>query len=130
MRQEAVVRIANEESGPGIIGEESGKYVLCPVSLLFSVSAEVIMIGDSENTGDEDIAIDDIEDGIVAEGKFVRDVRFADDQEIVAGSENELRELMNKLIDNAKNFNMKSTFTKTIAVTHRVRNGVVNIARV
>ena len=51
MRQEAVVRIANGESDPGIIGR--GVRQGCPISpLLFSIYAEVMMIEafeDSEN---------------------------------------------------------------------------------
>ena len=58
--------------------------------LLFSIYAEVMMIeafGDSENLDEEDIAVEDFEDGIVVGGKLVRDVRFADDQGMVACSE-------------------------------------------
>ena len=63
--------------------------------------------GDSENLEEEDIDIENVEDGIVVRGKIVRDVRFADDQGMVAGSEKGLQELMNKLNDTAKKFNMK-----------------------
>ena len=43
MRQETVVRIADEESNPGIIGQ--GFRQGCPISpLLFSIYAEVMMI--------------------------------------------------------------------------------------
>ena len=40
-------------------------------------------IWDSENLNEEDIDIEDFEDGIVVGGKIVRDVRFADDQGMV-----------------------------------------------
>ena len=114
MRQEAVVRIANRESDPGIIGR--GVRQGCPMSpLLFSMYAEDMMIeafGDSENIDDEDIAIEDFEDGIVIGGKLVRDVRFADDQGMVASSEKGLQEIMNKLNDTAKKFNMKINVQK------------------
>ena len=114
MRQEAVVRIADGESGPGIIGR--GVRQGCPMSsLLFSIYAEVMMIeafGDSENIDDEDIAIEDFEDGIVVGGGLVRDVRFADDQGMVAGSEKGLQEIMNKLNVTAKKFNMKINVQK------------------
>ena len=43
--------------------------------------------GDSENIDEDDIAIEDFEDGIVVGGKLVRDVRFADDRGMVACSE-------------------------------------------
>jgi len=72
MRQEAVVRIADGESEPGIIGR--GVRQGCLISpLLFSIYAEVMMIeafGDSANLDEEDIAIEDFEDGIVIGGKF------------------------------------------------------------
>ena len=63
--------------------------------------------GDSENLSEEDIDIEDFEDGIVVGGKIVRDVRFADDQGMVSGAERGLQNLMNKLNDTAKKFNMK-----------------------
>ena len=72
MRQEAVVRIADGESDPGIIGR--GVRQGCLISpLLFSIYAEVMMIeafGDSENLNEEDIDIEDFEDGIVIGGKY------------------------------------------------------------
>ena len=115
MRQEAVVRIADGESNPGIIGR--GVRQGCLISpLLFSIYAEVMMIeafGDSENLDEEDIDIEDFEDGIVVGGKIVRDVRFADDQGMVSGTERGLQKLMNKLNDTAKKFNMKINVQKT-----------------
>ena len=104
--------------------------------LLFSIYAEVMMIeefGDSENIDDkldEDIDIEDFEDGIVLGGMLVTDVRFADDQGMVACSEKGLQEIMNKLNDTAKKFNMKINVqkTKTMVVTHKVGTSVkVNI---
>ena len=115
MRQEAVVRIADGESNPGIIGR--GVRQGCLISpLLFSIYAEVMMIeafGDSENLDEEDIDIEDFEDGIVVGGKIVRDVRFADDQGMVSSTERGLQNLMNKLNDTAKKFNMKINVQKT-----------------
>src|SRR5678815_103138 len=115
MRQEAVVRIADGESNPGIIGR--GVRQGCLISpLLFSIYAEVMMIeafGDSENLDEEDIDIADFEDGIVVGGKIVRDVRFADDQGMVSSTERGLQNLMNKLNDTAKKFNMKINVKKT-----------------
>ena len=91
-------------------------YVRRP--LLFSIYVEVMMIeafGDSENLDEEDIAIEDFEDGIVVGGKIVRDVRFADDQGMVSSTERGLRNLMNKLNDTEKKFNMKINVQKTTA---------------
>ena len=48
MRQEAVIRIADGDSDPGTIGR--GVRLGCPLSsLLFSISAEVMMIEALEN---------------------------------------------------------------------------------
>src|SRR5207245_5844750 len=61
-------------------------------------------------------------------GKLVSDVRFADYQGMVAGTEMGLQRLMNKLNDTAKNFDMKINVqkTKTMVVCWD-GGGVVNI---
>jgi len=117
MRQEAVIRVADEESKPGIIGR--GVRQECPLSpLLFSVYAEIMMIEAMEN----------IDEGIVVGGQLISDVRFADDQGMVASTEEGLQKLMNKLNDTAKEYNMRINVqkTKTMVVT-RDGGGEVNI---
>ena len=47
--------------------------------------------GDSENLDEEDIDIEDFEDGIVVVVNTVRDVRFADDQGMVSSTERGLQ---------------------------------------
>ena len=82
---------------------------------MFSIYADVMMIeafGDSDNSDDENIDIEDFKDGIVVRGKLVRDVRLADDQGMMTGSEKGLQEIMNKLNDTAKKFNMKINVQK------------------
>ena len=65
LRQEVVIRIANEESDPGTIGRRVRQG--CPISpLLFSVYAEVMMLETMEN----------YEEGIVVGGQVIGDVRF------------------------------------------------------
>ena len=64
--------------------------------LLFSIYAEIMMIQAMEN----------IEAGIVVGGQLMSDVRFADDQGMVASTEEALQKLMTKLNDNAKKYNM------------------------
>ena len=117
MRQEAVIRIADGESEPGIIGR--GVRQGCPLSpLLFSVYAEVMMMEAMENN----------KEGIIVGGQVVGDVRFADDQGMVASTENGLQRLMNKLNDTAKKFDMKINVQKTkTMVVSRDGGGVVNI---
>src|SRR3989441_5886836 len=86
MRQEAVVRTVGGDSDPGVIGR--GVMQGCPISpLLFSIYAEVMMIE----------ALEDTEEGVLVGGQLVSDVRFADDQDMVAGTEMGLQRLMNKL---------------------------------
>src|SRR3954463_9747568 len=61
-------------------------------------------------------------------GQLVTDVRFADDQGMVAGTEMGLQRLMNKLNETAKNFGMKINVQETKTMEIRWDGGgVVNI---
>src|SRR2546425_5138979 len=93
MRQEAVVQTVGGDSDPGVIGRgvRQGSTIS---PLLFSIYAEVMMIE----------ALEDME-GVPVGGQLVSDVRFADGQGMVAGTEMELQRLMNKLND-PENFGM------------------------
>src|SRR5437899_2282062 len=72
-------------------------------------------------------ALEDME-GVTVGGQLVSDVRFADDQGMVAGTEVGLQRLMNKLNDTAKNFGMKINIQKTKTMVVRWDGcGVVNI---
>src|SRR6267154_1462154 len=94
MRQEAVVRVRGKDSDPGVIGR--GVRQGCPISpLLFSIYAEVMMTE----------VLEDMEE--LVGGKLVSDVRFADDQGLVASTEMGLQRLMNKSNATAKNYGMK-----------------------
>src|SRR3954471_12715211 len=73
-------------------------------------------------------ALEDMEEGVLVGGQLVTDVRFADDQGMVAGTEMGLQRLMNKLSDTAKNFGMKINVQKTKTMVVRWNGGgVVNI---
>ena len=73
-------------------------------------------------------AMENIEAGIVVGGQLISDVRFADDQGMVASTEEGLQKLMNKLNDTAKKYNMKINVQKTKAmVVTRDGGGEVNI---
>jgi len=101
-KQEAVIRVAEEESGSEIIGR--GVREGCSLSpLLFFIYAQTMMIEEMEN----------MDEGIVVGGQLISDVRFADDQGMVASTEGRLQRLMNKLNDTAKKYNMKINIQKT-----------------
>src|ERR1043165_6393374 len=69
MNQEAVVKVADGESEPGVIGR--GVRQRCPLSpLLFSMYAEMMTIE----------AMQDVEEGVKVGGELVKDVKFVDDQ--------------------------------------------------
>jgi hypothetical protein len=102
MRQQAVVRVADGESEPAVIGR--GVRQGCTLSpLLFSIYAEAMMLE----------AMEGIEEGVRVGGKLVKDVRFADDQGMVAGTEQGLQKVMDGLTETAKKYDMKINVKKT-----------------
>ena len=89
------------ESEPRIIGQKVRQG--CPISpLLFSIYAEVMMIE----------ALEDVEEGTLVEGQIIRDVRFADNQSMIAGTERGLQILMTKRNNTAKKYNLKINIQK------------------
>src|SRR5579864_706949 len=80
MRQQAVVRVGDGVSEPAVIGR--GVRQGCTLSpLLFSIYAEAMMLE----------AMEGIEEGMRGGGKLIRDVRFADDQGMVANTDEGLQ---------------------------------------
>jgi len=96
-----------------------GLWQGCPLSpILFLIYAEMMMID----------AMEEIEEGIKVGGKLVKDVRFADDQGMVAGSEGGLQKLMDGLNRTAKEYDMKVNIKKTkVMKVSRKGEGVINI---
>ena len=115
MNQEEVIRVGNGESDSGII--ERGVRQGCPISpLLFSIYAEMMMIE----------AMDQVNDGMKVAGEVIKDVRFADDQAMVANSEAGLQKQMDSLVRTAKEYDMKinSKKTKSIVISKKENSNV------
>src|SRR5215470_9981515 len=86
--------------------------------LLFSLYAEFMMAE----------ALDDLEVGIKVGGKLIKDVRFADDQAMIDGTNEGLQEMMDKLNEKAQEYGMKINVKKTkVMKVSRNGGGEVNI---
>jgi Reverse transcriptase (RNA-dependent DNA polymerase) len=115
MNQKAVVKIQQEFSEEGEIGR-GVRQGCCMSPLLFNIYAEAMMVE----------AMEGIEEGIKIGGKLLKDVRFADDQGMVAGSEFGLQKIMDGLNATALKYGMKINIKKT-KVMRVSREGEVNI---
>ena len=83
MGQEVVVRVADGESNPSVVGR--GVRQGCLISLvLFSVYVEIMMKE----------AMEDVDEGVKVGGELLKDVRFADDQAMVASTEASLQKFI------------------------------------
>jgi hypothetical protein len=86
--------------------------------VLFLIYAEMMMIE----------AMEDLEYGVNVGGKLIKDIRFADDQGMVASTEFGLQQLMNGLVKTAKEYDMKLNIKKTkVMRVSREGDGGVNI---
>ena len=104
MKQTAVVRIDSECSEPCVIGC-GVRQGCCMSPLLFSLYAEKMMIE----------AMEGLEAGVKVGGELVEDVRFANDQGMVASTAKGLQTLMDRLVEVAhrKDYNMRVNVKKT-----------------
>ena len=117
MNQKAVVRIQQEFSEEGEIGR-GVRQGCCLSPLLFNIYAEAMMME----------AMEDIDEGIKVGGKLIKDVRFADDQGMIANSESGLQKIMNGLNSTSSNYNMKINIKKTKVMRVSRVGGEVNIS--
>jgi hypothetical protein len=102
MNQTASVRVADEMSEQCIIGR-GVRQGCCMSPLLFSLYAEAMMVE----------ALEEVEEGVKVNGRLVKDVRFADDQGMIASNEEGLQKLMDALVNTAAKYDMKVNVKKT-----------------
>jgi hypothetical protein len=72
-------------------------------------------------------AMEDIAEGVKVGGKLLKDIRFADDQGMIAGSELELQKLMDGLVRTAKSYDMKINIRKLVMRVSRKGVGDIKI---
>ena len=117
VNQTAVVRVHEEYTEACEIGR-GVRQGCCLSPLLFSLYAEMMM----------EEAMEGIEEGITIGGKLLKDVRFADDQGMVASTECGLQKLMDGLVETAKRYDMKVNVKKTkVMRISRKGHGTINI---
>jgi len=96
IEHDAVVRVADGETEPCIIGRGFGQG--CPLSpQQFNIYAEKMM-EDSMNGKDEGLKID---------GALLKYIRFADDQAMIASTQVGLQKIMDALYKTSKEYKMK-----------------------
>lgn len=100
--QTAVVRLGDICTEPSEVGR--GVRQGCSLSpLLFIIYVEMMMIE----------AMEELDEGIKVGGNWIQDVRFADDQGMVADTEEGLQKMMDRLVEKAEEYNMKVNVKKT-----------------
>ena len=117
MKQEAVVRVMDEETDSCAVGR--GVRQGCTLSpLLFSIYAERMMAE----------ALDGINEGVNVGGELRKDVRFADDQIMAAETVGGLQKIMDNLNVVSQSYGMKINVKKTkVMVISRKRTGPVTV---
>ena len=102
MEQSAVVRVNDEVTESSEIGR--GVRQGCLISpLLFNIYAEAMMRE----------ALYDVEDGVKVGGEVLNAVRFADDQAMIAGTEEGLQRIMDNTVRVVESYGMKINTKKT-----------------
>ena len=102
MKQKAVVKVMQEYSEESDIGR-GVRQGCCMSPLLFNIYAETMMTE----------AMEGIEEGVKIGGQLLKDIRFADDQGMIANTEKGLQKTMNGLNITAEKYGMKINIKKT-----------------
>ena len=116
MNQTSVVKIQQELSEEGEIGR-GVRQGCCMSPLLFNIYAEAMMLE----------AMEGVEEGVKIGGNLLKDVRFADDQGMISGSESGLQKIMDALNSTATEYDMKINIKKTKVMRVSKSVGKVNI---
>jgi len=101
MGQTFTVRIEQKDSDPGIIGR--GTRQGCPLSpMLFNIYIQEVL----------NETLDNVADGVVTGGRLVHAIRFADDQAMMASSEEGLQRIMEALERLSEEYGMRINLKK------------------
>jgi len=99
--QKMRIRIDGEYSEPGNVGR--GVRQGCPLSpLLFNIYIEELVRE----------AVEDMEEGIKVGGRWIKALRFADDQAMLARNQKGLQEMMDRLNTTSTEYGMKINIKK------------------
>ncbi|CAH2096300.1 unnamed protein product [Euphydryas editha] len=107
--QSATVRVDGEQTDP--ISIQRGVRQGCIMSpILFNCCSEVIVKE----------ALEDVEHGVVINGQFMNNIRYADDTVLIASTEEGLCEIVNRVSLHSKKFglNMNVSKTKVMVISH------------
>ena len=117
MNQKAVIKVMQEYSEESDMRREV-RQGCCMSPLLFTIYAESMIME----------AMEGLDEGIKVGGKLVRDVRFADDQGMVTGTEGGLQRITDNLSITAGKYGMKINIKKAKVIKmSKKTGGKVNI---
>ena len=117
MGQKMRIRIDGEYSEPGNVGR--GVRQGCPLSpLLFNIYIEELVRE----------AVEDMEEGIKVGGRWIKALRFADDQAMLARNQKGLQAMMDRLNTTSTEYGMKINIKKTKVL--KISKGKETVVRI
>ena len=102
MNQEGVVKVNGDFTEECLIGR-GVRQGCCLSPVLFSLYTEMMMLE----------ALENIDEGVKIGGRSLSDIRFADDQAMISGTQKGLQVTMKKLCDVVERYGMKINSKKT-----------------